>query len=264
MMTDHEAHELAERFWRGALAKEAFPRGLESTVLQVLPLVIIKLPGLGVATMRQWLRTRGVQVGALAPDRGLRGGLFARGGVGVVFLDGTDPANEARFSLAHEVSHFLLDYLWPRQAAVLALGEGIREVLDGHRTPSHEERLSAVLRRVKLGCFTHLLDRDGFGQIMRAAVLDAEDRADRLALELLAPRQQVLTDAGRRGIRLNDSGSGAALAELLAETYGLPESSAVLYAQHLLGVNRGRESFRDWLGIGKNYGLRRKPPSESE
>src|ERR671912_401119 len=72
-MTDHEAHEAAERFWDGAVSREPYPRTLERTVLQVLPLVIVKLPGLGVGTIRQWLSERSVRVGALAPDRGLRG-----------------------------------------------------------------------------------------------------------------------------------------------------------------------------------------------
>jgi hypothetical protein len=263
-MTDHEAHNSAERFWAAADAKEGFPRTLERTVLQIFPLVIVKLPGLGVAAMRRWLSNRGVRVGALVPDKGLRGGLFARGGVGVVFLDGMDTADEARFSLAHEVSHFLLDYLWPREAAVLALGEGVREVLDSARPPSHEERLSAVLRRVKLGFFTHLLDRDRFGQITRATVLEAEDRADRLALELLAPRQEVVTDARRHGIEMGESGSAASLTALLTVTFGLPESCSQRYAQHLLGRSRGRKSFRDWLGVGKKLQSRRNRPGALE
>jgi hypothetical protein len=250
-MTDHEANQAAERFWQRAASNEPYPRTLERTVLQVMPLVIVKLPGLGVRMIRQWLSERGVQIGVLAPDRGLRGGLFARGGVGVVFLDGMDTADEARFSLAHEVAHFLLDYLWPREAALRAMGERIRDVLDGVRPPSPEERLSAVLRRVKLGLFTHLLDRDALGQITRFGVLDAEDRADRLAIELLAPRPAVIADATRRGIGLADPGFKEDLAKLLAGSYGLPRPCAQRYAQYLLERNRGRGSFRDWLGVAK-------------
>src|SRR5688500_5930161 len=108
-MTDHEAHEAAERFWRRAQLREPFPRALERTVLRVLPLIVVKLPNLGVRAIRQWLRERGVRVGALSRDRELRGALFALGGVAVAFLDGTDADDEARFSLAHEVAHLLLD-----------------------------------------------------------------------------------------------------------------------------------------------------------
>jgi hypothetical protein len=237
---------------------------LERTVLQILPLLIIKLPRLGVGMIRQWLSERGVRVGALAPDRGLRGGLFARGGVGVVFLDGMDTDDEARFSLAHEVAHFLLDYIVPREAALHAFGDRIREVLDGVRPPSPEERLSAVLKRVTLGLFTHLMDRDEFGQIARSGVLDSEDRADRLAIELLAPRAAVLADARRRRIGLGNSASAAELAAILVGKYGLPHPCALRYAQHLLERNRGRISFRDWLGIGKKEGVRRKSPERPE
>lgn len=257
-MTDHEAHEAAERFWHRAQAKEPYPRALERTVLRVLPVVVVKLPGLGVRMIRRWLCERGVRVGAIAPDRGLRGGLFARGGVGVVFLDGMDTANETRFSFAHEVAHFLLDYLWPRDAVLHALGECVRDVLDGHRLPSPEERLSAVLRRVNLGVFTHLMDRDRLGRIARAGVLDAEDRADRLALELLAPRVAIVADCERHGIAMGDPASAGELRELLTSKYGLPQQCAQRYAQHLVGRSRGRGSFREWLGVQEPPGSRRR------
>jgi hypothetical protein len=263
-MTDHEAHDAAERFWDRAKVRESYPRTLERTVLRVLPLVVVKLPGLGVRAIRQWLCERGVQVGALAPDRGLRGGLFARGGVAVVFLDGTDTADEARFSLAHEVAHFLLDYLWPREAAIEAMGERVRDVLDGLRPASAEERLSAVLRRVKLGAFTHLMDRDGFGRISSAGVMEAEDRADRLALELLAPRAAVAADAARSGVQLSDAGGTDAVSELLVAKYGLPAPCAERYARHLLSRHQGRGSFREWLGVKKKLGPRRRSPDRPE
>jgi hypothetical protein len=263
-MTDHEAHDAAEQFWKLAVSREPYPRTLERTVLQVLPLVIVKLPGLGVGMIREWLSERGVRVGVLSQDRGLRGGLFARGGVGVVFLDGMDTADESRFSLAHEVAHFLLDYLWPREATLHALGDRVRDVLDGVRPASPEERLSAVLRRVKLGLFTHLMDRDGFGQTNRADVLDAEDRADRLAIELMAPREAVVANANRRGIGLGDPCSAGELAALLAGKFGLPQPCAERYAQYLLERNRGRGSFREWLGVGKKTRLRRTSPDRPE
>ena len=263
-MTDHEAHDAAERFWNRAQSKEPYPRALERTVLRVLPLVVVKLPGLGVRAIRKWLCDRGVRVGALAPDRGLRGGLFARAGVAVVFLDGMDTTDEVRFSLAHEVAHFLLDYLWLREEAIRAMGERVTEVLDGLRPPLPEERLSAVLRRVKLGTFTHLMDRDKFGRITSTGVLDAEDRADRLALELLAPRAAVVAASGRRGIPMSDAGSAGELSELLVGRYGLPENCAQRYAKHLLDRGRGRGSFREWLGVKKNPGTSRTSPDDPE
>lgn len=263
-MTDHEAHEAAERFWNRAASREQYPRSLERTVLQMLPIVIVKLPGLGVEAIRRWLSLRGVRVGAFVPDRGLRGGLFARGGVGVVFIDGMDSTDEARFSLAHEVAHFLLDYLWPREEAIQALGNGVREALDGVRPLSPEERLSALLRRVKLGQFTHLMDRDGFDQITRSSVLDAEDRADRFAIELLAPRESIVAEARRRGIQLGEAESVGGLIEVLISKYGLPQWCAERYAQHLSARSRGRGSFREWLGIGKKSLARRKSQGRPE
>jgi Zn-dependent peptidase ImmA (M78 family) len=39
---------------------------------------------------------------------------MARAGHGFISLDGSDADDERRFSLAHELAHFLLDYQDPR------------------------------------------------------------------------------------------------------------------------------------------------------
>ncbi|HZQ09243.1 MAG TPA: ImmA/IrrE family metallo-endopeptidase [Anaerolineae bacterium] len=35
----------------------------------------------------------------------------------MIFLDGSDPANEQRITVAHEIAHFLVDYQMPRARA---------------------------------------------------------------------------------------------------------------------------------------------------
>jgi hypothetical protein len=107
------------------------------------------------------------------------------------------------------------------------------------RAPSHEEILSAVLERVQLGVQVHLMNRGPKGAICTWVVEESEQRADRLALELLAPGQtavaelrQVLGDADNLG------GHVGLAAEYVAKRFGLPDDIAASYVQLLLGSRR--------------------------
>jgi hypothetical protein len=62
------------------------------------------------------------------------------------------------------------------------------EILDGLRPPTPAERAAAVLSHVRLGAHVHILPRPGIEAGNDRTVADIEDRADRLALELVAPQ----------------------------------------------------------------------------
>jgi hypothetical protein len=129
------------------------------------------------------------------------------------------PADEIRLTVAHELAHFLLHYLWPRETAIQRLGDSIVSVLDGERLPTPVERLSGVLRSVELGPCQHLLERDSVGTADVAATR-IEAQADLLAFELLAPASSVLRSSDAGADRRRD----------LAETYGLPSWAAEAWA----------------------------------
>jgi hypothetical protein len=218
--------ELAEAFWNEAGVAGPWPRDLRTAALNALPLSIEELPGLGVLRVADWLRDAGSTCPELGPDRRLRGCLVACDGHGIVFLDAGDPEDEQRFTLAHEIAHFLRDYRRPRQRAVALLGPGILDVLDGRRPARPDERLHGVLRGVPVGVHRHLLARADRGPLS-PAVAQAEREADRLAFELLAPaaRLRGLTDAGR-------------LRQRLIAEYGLPVEAACRYAALLAPTAR--------------------------
>jgi hypothetical protein len=248
-MTNETAGAWADHFWARAGRSEPFPRDLESPVSWAMPLAIIKLPRLTLERTRVWLTSHGIRKPAGTKDRALRACLVARTGRGVVLLEGSDPADERRMSLAHEVAHFLVDYLRPREKALELMGEGAQAVLDGVRSPTAAERLSAILGGVDLGTYMHLIERSTTGIVDRVAVVEAEDRADRLALELLAPRQIVL---GRLAGKLPGRHVALAAAELaesmLIYDFGLPPVAARRYAQVVVGGSLASRPFRDWLG----------------
>lgn len=248
-MTEGWLVRTAEEFWTRAGGREPFPRNLEQPILWALPLAILKLPRLSVSDVKVWLQRRGIAFRLDGADRPLRGCLVAYGGRGCVLLDGADPEDERRFSLAHETAHFLLDYLQPRERAVAQLGAAILEVFDGLRGPTVDERVDAILGHASIGVHTHLMERHPDGVLGCGRIVGAESRADRLALELLAPAAEVQ----RRVMRFQQPSSfqgGVDLAvEVLTSDFGLPAPVAWPYAKLIMRSWRGGQSFREWLGL---------------
>jgi hypothetical protein len=145
-------------------------------------------------------------------------------------VDAADPEDEQRFSLAHELAHFLRDYWRPRQLARERLGAQALDVLDGKRPPTPAERLGALLGGVPLGFHMHLMDRDAQRRPVDPESNDAERCADRLGCELLAPAEHVAAHALARS-----EASSKSLVDLLCSYYGLPKVEAKRYACQLRG-----------------------------
>jgi hypothetical protein len=229
--------ELAGAFWNAAGELEPFPRNLRRFIARAVPLTVVSLPKLSIFTVLNWLGDWGIVCELGKRDRLLRACLVARYGYGIAFVDGTDAEEEQRFSLAHELAHFLRDYWQPRRQVCQRLGPAALEVLDGERLPTPEERLHALLRHTRLGFHWHLLERDGEGKPATAGIADAEESADRLAYELLAPAELVLPPGWASGV----SSQRQLLEESLQQHYGLPRRQAVGYAGVLL-PSRFRDS----------------------
>lgn len=200
--------------WCAELA--AAPRDLTFPAL-FFGLNVEEVRDLSVARVVAWFHNRGIPLRLDEPDRRLRGCLVASRGVGFAFLDPADDPAERRFTLAHEIAHFLRDYWHPRSVVERRLGHEALAALDGVRPPTADERLRAVLRTAPVGPFTHLMARDDAAPATDAE-REAEAAADRLAFELLAPLPEVGT-----------SPSPAAL----VERFGLPAGPAAQYAELL-------------------------------
>jgi len=237
------AEEVANHLWELAGTSSPCPDRLEEAALWALPLAIVYVNGLTVRSVYRYLTRCGVPAEASFRNRLLRGCLVAYGGKGITFLNADDPADERRFSLAHEIAHFLVDYLEPRRTLVAALGPGLADVLDGLRKASQEERIDALIVGLPIGAYTHFMaSGEPFGG-------QVEPRADRLALEILAPRVEV-----ERRLTLRQQRSGRCAVDLvmmLVEDFGLPEGVARVYAGLLRTMHNA--SFRDWLGVTSDY-----------
>lgn len=207
--------DAAASFWALAGGRPPYgrPVDLEKAVAAALPLGIVKLPRLSSATVAETIGRIGASSWSVSIDRPLRACLVADVGVGLVFIDGTDPEEEQRFSLAHEVAHFLLHYIEPRQRAVDTLGPGLIQVLDRVRQPTMAERLSSAMSAIPLEPFRHAMARDGAGAGKHLRTESIEGEADDLALELTAPSPERADLADLSG-------------ESLASVFGLPTWTA--------------------------------------
>jgi hypothetical protein len=245
MWLDNEAGEAAELFWQSAGETEAFPRQLERPVLLALPVALVKLPRLSLVDIERWVQRRGPRFSFNCRSRFVRGCLIAFQGKGLIFVDGADPADDLRFTIAHEASHFLLDYLLPRQKAARRFGPAIYDVVDGLRAPSVTERLSAVLDRTPVGVHTNLMERSAAED--DADVWKIEERADRLALQLLAPAEVVLAQADITAPGYEQRLS--MLSQSLVRSFGLPPRLGRAYAHALLDITGKGPSLAELLRL---------------
>jgi hypothetical protein len=217
-MTDTELEARAADFWAGTDLADAYPRGIEQAIALKLPVTVVKLPVVTVQAAGRWLR-RHHRTPAFPPHRhDLMGCLYADSGHSFIFVCGADGPEEQRFTLAHDAAHFLVDYWWPRRRVIQALGPSITDVLDGRRRACVVERASAILASVRAGPHWHLLPRqDGDGNVHIAC---AEDRADELGLELVAPRALVVRMV--RASPVKERVDAEAVCRALGTFFGLP------------------------------------------
>src|SRR5689334_14174570 len=110
-MTALWVHEVADRFWADAGGSPvAFPRDLNDAVCWALPVRVEELPALSIALVDAWLAQRDSSLRLSIPDRPLRACVIVADDTGVLFVDADDPDDERRFSLAHEIAHYLVEY----------------------------------------------------------------------------------------------------------------------------------------------------------
>ena len=93
------------------------------------------------------------------------------------------------------------------------------------------------------------MERSSDGDVHRINILEAEDFADQLALELLAPHHAVVHHLESQGIIWESGKADDLCYRSLVHDYGLPWDVAKKYGNILILARRKPRSFREWLGI---------------
>ncbi len=240
---------VASDFWQPLLAYKVFPVDFDRVVaFSNLSIFIIQLPDLTLKAVQEWVSRNNHPVRISADNRPLHGFLLAHKGIGTVFVNGTDPLEERRYTVAHEVSHFLLDYQIPRQNWIDAVGPAIIEVLDGEREPSLSERLQFITADLPSPFSIRHLSNGDLTAYDSHLVWRAEQRVDALAVELLAPfkevmRQIPIQESARSGFYVDY------LLSLLSVTFGLPASVCYPYAKYIDQFITGGETLAEEWGL---------------
>ena len=188
--------EVAAAFWSKAGGRKRFgsPPDLEAAIAYSLPAAIVSVPALDTDAVRKLLERIGGDLWRDGSPRALRGCLVADAGVGLIMVNADDDAEERRVTIAHEVAHFVLHYQRPREQAEATFGIQLRAVMDRLRAATAGEMMSAALRSVPIEPYRHAMERTA--QVdPRVSIMEGE--ADDLAIEILAPRQEIKAMADR-------------------------------------------------------------------
>ncbi len=217
---------VADAFWTAAGGRLSFgtPADIERAAPRAFPVAVIRVANLDTDYVANFLARIGADPWNGGPPRQLRGCLIADVGAALILVDGNDPEDEQRMTIAHEIAHLLLHYLRPREHAVTAFGSSILAVLDRTRPPTPAERFSSALRDVPIEPFRHAMDRQQPSSSGQVAQI--EDEADDLAIELLAPTKLLrsLNSVSPGAIR-DQFGLPAPVAARLARLVGPPITS---------------------------------------
>jgi hypothetical protein len=242
--------QLAQEFRQACQYDFLFPYDIEQAILHAFPLSVVKLSKPGVGDIQEWLTARGISIpGMIGADRQLFGCTILYRGRGFIFVDGTAAESEVRFTLAHELAHYLREYNYPRKMAVEKMGLKFLEVLDDERPPQDTERVNAILVGAPLSVYIHLMERGADGGMIEATTNQAEADADYLALELIAPYEAVLRAVDVQPNTVDRDVLAEHLHGVLVQTFDLPSEMASQYARRLARSFGRRPSVRAWLGL---------------
>lgn len=241
--------KIATEFWNQVpKSKSKPPYDIAGAISLVLPLDIVSLCDLTLKRVDQWLASKGIIVPINVSDRHLHGFVLVNQGMGFIFINGTDSEEERLYTIAHETSHFILDYKIPRDKAIRKIGNGIKNVIDGLREATIDEQINGILSGIQVRPFTHLLEKEGNGSFENIKIFDAENNADALAIELLAPHTEVIKST-LTGRKITFSLFDQRCFNILITKYKLPEPIAEQYSKRLAYAVTGGPSIMNKLGF---------------
>jgi len=243
---------IAKEFWRLAGGVQKWPCDIERAVSILTPLNIVSLSDLSLKKIKEWFNNRGISFDIDYSDRMLHGFISVHKNFGFIFINGTDSESERRYTVSHEVSHYIIDYKLPRERVVNVYGKGIEEVLDGYREPTVEERVESILNSISIKPYTHILEKEGNGTFEKYNNWMSERDADALAVELLAPYKLIQKGFPKHSkSNLSFQECKTLLMDILKDKYALPYTISAEYSSCIAANIIGNKSLIEKLGLKK-------------
>jgi hypothetical protein len=240
---------IAREFWKRTGQKVEPPYDIAGAISLLLPIDIVSLSDLTLGKINRWLSDNGIQIPIDVNDRYLHGFVLIGRGTGFMFVNGTDGEDERRFTIAHEASHFIMDYKIPREKAIQKMGTSIQDVLDGTREATMEEQVDGLINGISVRSFIHLLEKEGDGSFESVEIFDVENKADMLAIELLAPHLEVIKATLNGQQKMSFSLFDQYCLDILVSKYKLPIPIAKQYSKRLAYSVTGGPSIITKLGF---------------
>ena len=236
-------------FWRRVGGGKDFPADIGYAAMSALEVYVEEIEGLTTLTASSYAGCVGIRNACGFSERGLRGCLVVRRRGALILVERSDDEAEKRFTIAHEVAHYILEVRRHRERAAERMGRDFSDVLYGPRKATPTERIDAWLNDVRPDKILHFMDRAPGGGYGCARTMDAECVADDLALEILAPRsdmKEALSSLGRMGFTETLS----AARRIAEKRYGLPGAIAGVYASRAVRQLKGGPSTAERFGFG--------------
>ena len=233
-------------FWKRAGGRSGYPADIAYAVMCALDVYVDEVANLTPASAAARIGRGGLWQSDGVYERGLRGCVIVGQAGAAILVEKSDDEAEKRFTIAHEVAHYILEVKRHHERASDRLGPEFADALYGLREATPTERIDAWLSNARSEAFAHFMDRAPGGGYGCSRTLEAECAADDLAVEILAPRSELAAAISSMGF----SGSLKVARRIAERRYGLPEGIAERYAGRVVWQAKGGPSSAERWGFG--------------
>lgn len=249
MTAKPQIERIARKFWATTQAEFRYDYDIVKAVESSLNVHLIRMQQLNPTKIISWLASHNMDIPFESKATHLNGALLIKNDNVIMFIDAAENAVQQRYTLAHQVSHFLLNYQMPKERAIMTLGKEIAQVLSGNTEASVTQLVQSTVSNITGNVYTLLIEKWDESTSFDWELLRTKDPAVSLTLELLAPRYQIINETASVGARLRYSPFKRKCQELLIDKYRIPSEIAHKYASELAGSVTSGPSFLSKLGI---------------
>lgn len=245
---DDSTRYWADWFWKRAGGRSGLPADIAYAAMCALEVYVEEVEDLTTVTAASRMQGAGIRVPDGVSGRRVHGCLVVGRRGAAILVEKNDDAAQKRFTIAHECAHFIFEVKTNQERATCRLGHDFSGVLHGLREAASIERINAQLHNVRSDALVHFMDRTAAGGYGCGRIHEAECLADDLAVEILAPRAELIESLYSFG-PMGFSESLRAARRIAERRFGLPEMIAEWYANRVVWQLKGGPSTAERFGF---------------